>query len=1025
MPCLSEERLRVVAVIHALKAFGVRVKNWKNFLNGESTKGQSITQEGPTKRFAFGRDLLLVPQRYLTEMEGTVPQFLVEACEYLSEHLQTEGLFRKTGSLPRIRALRMELEQGQPVFSPPQSATLQPCDVASLLKQFLRELPCPLIPTDLQGPLCQAQGLEMENDQEGVRDRATLLLTVLLPPSHARALRYFCTFLSRAAKRCNENRMEVGSLALVIAPNLLQCPPNASKLTVGTEKQLDRQAAVVKVLISYADRIGVVPSFITDTLGTAELRNSTPPTNGTELGKRSGLSVYRSLRRQRRRSVGEIFVDAFTKLKPSRTPTGTSNPVDVMPGCHDTSPTPQSPVTVKRKATEETAPDVEGSAKKRRSLHDLRGDDQSSSAHCFDEPESSKSLSPQAVKGKEEDPHIHVSASKKRSQIRDPKRLQRPATHEVKGHHRRRSLRFFTLSSSSNSPATTTAACIDPEKRSMECKKPSVSRHNPSNCESEVVTKIPVILIDSPETVIVATEVEDDPDLLNCSFAENTAGRLQFESEESPAQMQESPAQVQETCQSCKDPCTLRLNEHVVEASECEKNSITIERSTKNEPWSQSVGIEMAPEEKRERKESNERAGQKRRPPRRSISMPEVTLEQARYQEETAAAEGDVEVQGGIWLVSDEIRVLDGQGTENATIKTKKMGSRGKEGKCDVVNCGKTEKTESGFGFRRMHQRMSVAERLKSFSALAMLLRTSRAPPQLRETQREEGCQRAVRLRRQGARRFGRSISHEGVPELLPGQDPASHQGEVQRFCEPGDASRNSTLELLQQLPGNLSRQEERVDVQISQSSPRRLRQTLQDLHTPLLGAEQNQDLHYAKLVNVQESTAQPEPLGMQSETLENDEFDLPSQLEQRCHLRSPREENSQGSEPRVDVPHDDSVLILGSPQQTDTLNFPADKFMAFDATVFSPSQMSPIDFPGEQDSSPPFEISPSKDMSTPASGDFIGMDKNVTDRCVLSVNFTPPAFQISQRASRRRYRDSPRWPSPEVRVTRWNHLEL
>lgn len=50
--------------------------------------------------------------------------------------------------------------------------------------------------------------------------------------------------------------MEVGNLALVIAPNLLHCPAGGSKLTAGTERRLHRQAAVIKKLIIHADRIG-------------------------------------------------------------------------------------------------------------------------------------------------------------------------------------------------------------------------------------------------------------------------------------------------------------------------------------------------------------------------------------------------------------------------------------------------------------------------------------------------------------------------------------------------------------------------------------------------------------------------------------------------------------------------------------------------------------------------------------------------------------------------------------------------
>lgn len=44
MAGLTEERLRVVAIIHALKAVGIRVKNWKNFLNGDSNGEQPFIQ---------------------------------------------------------------------------------------------------------------------------------------------------------------------------------------------------------------------------------------------------------------------------------------------------------------------------------------------------------------------------------------------------------------------------------------------------------------------------------------------------------------------------------------------------------------------------------------------------------------------------------------------------------------------------------------------------------------------------------------------------------------------------------------------------------------------------------------------------------------------------------------------------------------------------------------------------------------------------------------------------------------------
>ncbi|XP_066561801.1 rho GTPase-activating protein 11A [Amia ocellicauda] len=347
----SEDRVRVVAVVTALKAAGVRVKNWKEFVSEdpEAQKGCCA--------FAFGRDLVSVPQCEVPEIGGTVPQFLVEVCDFLSLHLHTEGLFRKSGSLTRIRHLRCCLERGDRVFLPPLSSSLQPCDAASLLKQFLRELPCPLIPRGLQGALCRAQTLG-----EACREGATLLLTALLQPPHARALRYLCAFLDRAAQRSSESRMTVSSLALVMCPNLLCCPGQGARLDTDTAVLLDRQARALTTLITHADCIGVVPPDIMETLSLTPGVES-DSANGSGLGAEPSGARYR--RRHRRRSVGEMFADAFNKLLTTRTPTSAPLPAYRRLGQQGASPAPRSPFTSKRKATEDTAPPTEGSAKKR------------------------------------------------------------------------------------------------------------------------------------------------------------------------------------------------------------------------------------------------------------------------------------------------------------------------------------------------------------------------------------------------------------------------------------------------------------------------------------------------------------------------------------------------------------------------------------------------------------------------------------------------------------------------------------
>lgn len=54
---------------------------------------------------------------------------------------------------------------------------------------------------------------------------------------------------------------------------------------------------------------GVVPSCVMEALKATGVTDTPSPAGGAVFSKRTGLSVYRSLRRQRRRSVGgEIFL---------------------------------------------------------------------------------------------------------------------------------------------------------------------------------------------------------------------------------------------------------------------------------------------------------------------------------------------------------------------------------------------------------------------------------------------------------------------------------------------------------------------------------------------------------------------------------------------------------------------------------------------------------------------------------------------------------------------------------------------
>ena len=88
----------------------------------------------------------------LANYEVTIPHFLSSILAFLKDHIQTEGLFRKAGSAARQKIIRNEIEAAD-TFVQDGGSDVSALDAASLLKQWLRELPEPLIPAPIQDAL--------------------------------------------------------------------------------------------------------------------------------------------------------------------------------------------------------------------------------------------------------------------------------------------------------------------------------------------------------------------------------------------------------------------------------------------------------------------------------------------------------------------------------------------------------------------------------------------------------------------------------------------------------------------------------------------------------------------------------------------------------------------------------------------------------------------------------------------------------------------------------------------------------
>ncbi|NXG03142.1 RHGBA protein, partial [Sakesphorus luctuosus] len=298
---MAEQRRRLVrlAVLEELRAsYGIKVKG------GSCLAAAKAPTATAAEGKIFGIPFHALPRSLVPEY-GYIPSFLVDTCEYLEEHVHTEGLFRKSGSLVRLKALKNKLDQGENCLS----AAL-PCDVAGLLKQFFRELPEPILPPHLQEGLFKAQQLGNE------KKTATVLLSCLMADRTIEALRYFFNFLRTVSLRSNENRMDSSNLAVVFAPNLLHSNEN-EKMSTNTEKKIRLQAAVVETLIDHAGEIGQVPEFILEKIPAmlgVDVFQSTPSLWGLEDSENESPS---ECKRRRHRSVGVLSSVTPVVLTPS------------------------------------------------------------------------------------------------------------------------------------------------------------------------------------------------------------------------------------------------------------------------------------------------------------------------------------------------------------------------------------------------------------------------------------------------------------------------------------------------------------------------------------------------------------------------------------------------------------------------------------------------------------------------------------------------------------------------------------
>ncbi|XP_027988577.2 rho GTPase-activating protein 6 isoform X2 [Eptesicus fuscus] len=182
-----------------------------------------------------------------------VPRLVDSCCQHLEKHgLQTVGIFRVGSSKKRVRQLREEFDRGVDVSLEEEHSVH---DVAALLKEFLRDMPDPLLTRELYTAFINTLLLEPE-EQLGTLQ----LLIYLLPPCNCDTLHRLLQFLSIVARHANDNISKDGqevtgnkmtslNLATIFGPNLLHKQKSSDKeFSVQSSARAEESTAIIAVV---------------------------------------------------------------------------------------------------------------------------------------------------------------------------------------------------------------------------------------------------------------------------------------------------------------------------------------------------------------------------------------------------------------------------------------------------------------------------------------------------------------------------------------------------------------------------------------------------------------------------------------------------------------------------------------------------------------------------------------------------------------------------------------------------------
>ncbi|KAG0355550.1 hypothetical protein BGZ54_001106, partial [Gamsiella multidivaricata] len=211
----------------------------RNFpASGSGGSSYGAPPSPPAKQIMFGNNLL-----DQLELEQRDIPLVVEKCiEAVDQRgLDVEGIYRRSGMAAEARQLVQAYDVGLYPDLMDSSLYQDICSITSVLKQYLRSLPEPLVPYDLYTEFLDAVGLPHNEAKFQVFHD----LLDRMPYAHYLTLKVLLEHLNRVTELESVNLMHAKNLSVVFGPTLMRNPDPSREIMDMSYKNMTVEFLIV------------------------------------------------------------------------------------------------------------------------------------------------------------------------------------------------------------------------------------------------------------------------------------------------------------------------------------------------------------------------------------------------------------------------------------------------------------------------------------------------------------------------------------------------------------------------------------------------------------------------------------------------------------------------------------------------------------------------------------------------------------------------------------------------------------